>query len=89
MSGGNPPGPVMSGGAMPSPVVQGAGGSGENMEAAGRLVEQHLNEDNSYMELSGQLRIATHGITLFKLYYITHKKLKLLPVICNPILCSK
>ena len=62
---GSPSGPVISGGILPSassPVMQGTGSSGDNMEAAGRLVEQHLNEDNSYMELSGQLRIATHGI---------------------------
>ena len=32
----------------------------EGLESAGRLVDQHLKADNSYMELSGQLRIATH-----------------------------
>lgn len=43
-----------------SPALQAS--PGENIEVAGRLVEQSLNEDDSYMELSGQLRIATHGI---------------------------
>ena len=37
------------------------GDSVESLEAAGRLLEKHLYEDNSFMELSGQLRIATHG----------------------------
>ncbi len=32
----------------------------DSLEAAGRLVEKHIQEDNSFMELSGQLGIATH-----------------------------
>lgn len=34
----------------------------EGLENAGRLVDHHLKEDASFVELSGQLRIATHGI---------------------------
>ena len=33
----------------------------EGLENAGRLVDHHLKEDASFVELSGQLRIATHG----------------------------
>ena len=44
----------------PPAGAQGGGVGGESLEAAGRLVEKHLLEDNSFMELSGQLRIATH-----------------------------
>lgn len=41
-----------------------AGAAGvESLESASRLVEKHLNEDDSFMELSGQLRIATHRKT--------------------------
>ena len=32
----------------------------ESLESAGRLIDQHLKADQSYVELSGQLRIATH-----------------------------
>jgi hypothetical protein len=32
----------------------------EGLENAGRLVHHHLKEDASFVELSGQLRIATH-----------------------------
>ena len=34
--------------------------SPEGLEGAGRLVDQHLKADQTYVELSGQLRIATH-----------------------------
>lgn len=34
----------------------------EGLENAGRLVDHHLKEDASFVELSGQLRIATHGM---------------------------
>lgn len=34
--------------------------SPEGLEGAGRLVDQHLKTDQTYVELSGQLRIATH-----------------------------
>lgn len=33
----------------------------EGLENAGRLVDRHLKEDASFVELSGQLRIATHS----------------------------
>lgn len=33
----------------------------EGLENAGRLVDHHLKEDAAFVELSGQLRIATHG----------------------------
>lgn len=33
----------------------------EGLENAGRLVDHHLKEDASFVELSGQLRIASHG----------------------------
>ncbi len=33
----------------------------EGLENAGRLLDHHLKEDASFVELSGQLRIATHG----------------------------
>lgn len=33
----------------------------EGLENAGRLVDHHMKEDASFVELSGQLRIATHG----------------------------
>ena len=33
----------------------------EGLENAGRLVDQHLKDDASFVDLSGQLRIATHG----------------------------
>ena len=32
----------------------------ESLENAGRLIDQHLKADHSYVELSGQLRIASH-----------------------------
>ena len=36
----------------------------EGLENAGRLVDQHLKEDASFMELSGKLRIASHGMLM-------------------------
>ena len=33
----------------------------EGIENAGRLIDNHLKEDAAFMELSGQLRIATHS----------------------------
>lgn len=47
-----------------SSLIGPSGDSVESLEAAGRLLEKHLHEDNSFMELSGQLRIATHGIPI-------------------------
>ena len=38
----------------------GGGVSREGLESAGRLLDQHAQEDRSYVELSGRLRIATH-----------------------------
>lgn len=32
----------------------------ENLENAGRLIDQHIKADQSFWELSGQLSIATH-----------------------------
>lgn len=37
-----------------------AGNIVENLENAGRLVDQHIKADQSFWELSGQLSIATH-----------------------------
>ena len=38
----------------------------EGLENAGRLVQHHLKEDASFVELSGQLRIATHCKDAYK-----------------------
>lgn len=38
----------------------GGGVSREGLESAGRLLDQHSQEDRNYVELSGRLRIATH-----------------------------
>lgn len=37
----------------------------ESLESAGRLIDQHLKADHSYVELSGQLRIASHQHTTY------------------------
>lgn len=37
-----------------------AGNVVENLENAGRLVDQHIKADQSFWELSGQLTITTH-----------------------------
>ena len=41
--------------AVSSPQV-----SPESLESAGRLVDQHMSSDRNYVELSGQLGIASH-----------------------------
>lgn len=41
-------------------AVSGAGG-GEVMESAGRLVDRHITADQSFYDLSGLLRVATHS----------------------------
>ncbi len=41
--------------AVSSPKV-----TSETLESAGRLVDQHLTSDRRYVELSGQLGIASH-----------------------------
>ena len=59
------PHPAAGGAAAPrNPSAGGSAASrllAEGLENAGRLVDQHLKEDASFVELSGQLRIATHG----------------------------
>ena len=55
---------------MSSQVSGGVGGSPpgsgmtqaahEGLDNAGRLVDQHIKEDQRYTELSGQLRIPSH-----------------------------
>ena len=34
---------------------------GDMMESAGRLVDKHVSADQSFYELSGLLRVATHS----------------------------
>ena len=38
-----------------------SGGFSDALECAGRLVDHHLYEDQSYVELSGRLGVATHS----------------------------
>lgn len=45
------------------PDLSSARGQYDALENAGRLVDHHLKEDALFVELSGQLRIATHGKT--------------------------
>ena len=40
----------------------------EGLESAGRLVDQHLKTDQTYVELSGQLRIATHRKSMYEVW---------------------
>ena len=43
-------------------AVQGSGDTrGDIMETAGRLVDRHVNADQSFYDLSGLLRVATHS----------------------------
>ena len=38
-----------------------SGGGAEAVESAGRLVDKHINADQSFYDLSGLLRVATHS----------------------------
>ena len=48
----------------------------EGLESAGRLVDQHLKTDQTYVELSGQLRIATHRKSTYEVWSCTGWEIK-------------
>ena len=60
----------------------------EGLESAGRLVDQHLKTDQTYVELSGQLRIATHRKSTYEVWSCTGWGMKLHELVSSARGCA-